>query len=314
MPSDLRRSSRLQEKRQKTTDPPDLRRSARLREKSQKTPRPPHIRRSLRLENPGQSLSQIKKRKKVFPLMRLPPELRIMVYSKALELGFDEELLHLSRQIWKEARPLIWKSRFFVLGDTGMLIGHTQDPRCDTVLYPHFPDDILMLGLALHDSVVKKLALIQNLAVKIDFLKLRSTTGPYAPYHMLRQITARDRRRARIAGDPLPKATGPPVGLLEPFLSPQSELRRRNICEITLKNFINYDQPSVNMVLEVLTRLHFRNIFVTFRSPRVPKPGKRRGDIRRRFNACKKTLEARLGPAIWHNGGGIGYLSFHPRG
>ena len=312
---DSRRSTRLQEKRQKTPDPPDPRRSARLREKSQKTPHAPHIRRSLRLENPGQSFEQIMERKEVFPLMRLPPELRNMVYSKALELGFDEDLLRLSKQIREEARPLILKSRFFELGNVGgMLVNHAQDPRRDTVLYPHFPAEIYRLDLALHDRVVKKLALIQNLAVRIDFLKLRSTTGPHRPYHMLRQITARDRRRARIAGDRLPTFLGPPVGLLEPFLSPQSGSRRRNICEITLKNFINYDQSSVNMVLEVLTRLHFRNIFVTFRSPRVPKPGERRGDIRRRFNACKKTLEARLGPAIWHNGGGIGYLAFHLSG
>ena len=310
MPSDLRRSARLR------GDPPNLRRSARLREKSQKTPHPPHIRRSLRLANPGQSLSQIKKRKEVFPLMRLPPELRIMVYSKAIELGFDKAILRLSKQIREEARPLILRSRFFELGNYGgMMICHAQDPRRDTVLYPRFPDEIRWLDLASHDRVVNKLALMQNLAVRIDFPKLRSTTGPHnTPYHMLRQITARDRRTARIAGDRLPTFSGPPIGLLEPFLSPQSGPRRRNICEITLKNFINYDQPSVNMVLEVLTRLHFNNIFVTFRSPRVPKPGERRGDIRRRFYACQKTLEARLGPGIWHNGGGIGYLSFHPRG
>ena len=288
------------------------RRSARLQEKRSKTPLPPHIRRSSRLAFPDLSFEQQIERKEVFPLMKLPPELRNMVYSWALELGF-EDLLVLSKQIREEARPYIWKSRFFVLGQEGeILINDTQDLHRETVLYPHFPDKIRRLGLSLHDRVVDKLALIQNLAVKIDFLKLRSTTGPHKRHHMLNHSTARDRRSANISGDRLP-TLGRPVGLLEPFLRPQSGSRRRNTCEITLKNYIAYDQSSVNLVLEVLIRLNFKNIFVTFRSPRVPKPGERRGDIRRRFHACKKTLEAGLGPGIWHKGE-IGYLAFHPSG
>lgn len=287
----------------------DSRRSARLREIVQKTPHPPHIRRSSRLEFPGVPYERQIERKTVFPLMSLPRELRDMVYSKALELGF-EDLLGVSKQVREEARPYLWKSRFFVLGKGGMLIDYHEDPQRETVLYPRFPDDIRSLGLAWHDHVVNKLALIQNLAVEIDFNKLRSTSGLDGLRPMLRQSSSRDRRGAIVSGVRLPKL-GPPVGLLEPFLSPQGGSNRRNTCEITLMNFINYYQPSINTVLEVLTRLRFKNIFVAFESPKVPKPGEHRGDIRRRFNACKKTLEAGLGPAIWHDSEG-GYLAFHP--
>ena len=289
----------------------DSRRSARLQELRQKTPHPPHVRRSPRLEFPGVSYERQIERKTVFPLMSLPRELRNMIYSKALELGF-EDLLGVSKQVREEARPYLWKSRFFVLGKEGVLIDHTQDPQREAFLYPRFPYDIRRLDLALHDRVVNKLALIQNLALEIDFLKFRSARDPDGP-PMLRQSSALDRHLAAISGVRLP-TLGPPVGLLEPFLSPQSGSNRRNTCEITLKNFICYDQASVNMVLEVLIRLNkFKNIFVAFESPEVPKPGQHGGDIRRRFNACKKTLEAGLGRAIWHDEEG-GYLAFHPSG
>ena len=230
-----------------------------------------------------------------------------MIYSKALELGF-EDLLGASKQVREEARPYLWKSRFFVLGKEGVLIDYSQDPRRETVLYPRFSDEIRSVDLALHDRVVSKLDLIQNLAVEIDFVKLRSTRGPFP---MLHQSNAQQRRRAAISGVRLP-TIGPLVGLLEPFLSPQSGSKRRNTCDITLKNYIHYDHPSVDFVLEILVRLdRFKNIFVTFESRKVPKRGEHRGDVRRRFNAYKKTLEAGLGPAIWHHGEG-GYLAFHP--
>ena len=252
-------------------------------------------------------------RKTSFPLMGLPRELRDMVYSKALELGF-EDLLQVSKQVREEARPYLWKSRFFVLGKEGIMIDDTQDPRRATVLYPHFPDDIHYLDLALHDRVVDKLALIQNLAIEIDFHKLRHTSVRDGSIPMLRRNTAQDRRRANISGVRLPTWGGPPVGLLQPFLSPEWVSNRRNTCEITLKNFVHYDQALVTLVLKVLIRLDkFKNIFVTFKSPKVPKPGEHRCDIRRRFNACKETLVAGLGPAIWHDSEG-GYLAFHPGG
>lgn len=295
----------------------ELRRSARIQEKRSKTPRDPHVRRSARLEFPHLSFEQQVERREVFHLMRLPRELRDMVYSWAFELGF-EVVLRLCKQVNEEARPYLWKSRFFVLGEGGMLINQNQDPRRETVLYPHFPDKFLRLDLALHDRVVDKLALIQNLAIKIDFRKLRSTSGPHRPFHVLRQSTMRDRRRANIAGDRLP-VLGPPIGLLEPFLSPQSDSRKRNTCEITFKNYTFCEGAFLHKVLLVLVRLNFKNIFVTFRSPRFPVPGERRGDIRhpgsvrRRLYACQKTLEAGLGPAIWHKGE-FPYLAFHPSG
>ena len=287
----------------------DSRRSARLQELRQKTPHPPHVRRSPRLEFPGVSYERQIERKTVFPLMSLPRELRDMIYSKALELGY-EDLLRVSKQVREEARPYLWKSRFFVLGKGGMLIDHTQDPQREAFLYPRFPYNIRRLDLALHDRVVNKLALIQNLAVEIDFGKFRCAKERDGP-PMLRQSSAQDRRRSAISGVRLP-TLAPPVGLLEPFLSPQSGSNRRNTCDITLKNYFYYDQASINMVLEVLIRLNnFKTIFVTFDSPKVPKPGEHRGDIRRRFFACKKTLEAGLGRAIWHDEKG-GYLTFHP--
>ncbi len=243
--------------------------------------------------------------------MSLPFELRGMIYSEALALGVIA-LLCVSKQVKEEATPYLWKSGFLVLGKDGMVIEYPSNPFREALLLPHILDDRRTFNLVLYDRVASKLALIQNLATEIDFLKLRSTRELYPG---LRHRRAQHMRRARISGDRLP-TFDPFVGFLGPFLTPQSGSSKRNTCEITLKNFLRYDHASVDLdlVLEVLVRLNnFKNIFVTFESPKVRKPGKNRGSIGRRFNACKEMLQAALGTAIWHAGEG-GYLAFHPSG
>lgn len=245
--------------------------------------------------------------------MRLPRELRNLVYSMAVALSFDrfKRLLCASKQVNEEARPYLWKSKFLVLGRGGMVMRDSPDPQPMKLLYPVFPDDIRKVKLALHDRVVNRLALIQNLAVKLDFAQLQL----WNRRPMLGQPSAQQVRRANVAGYRLPKPLDRPVGLLEPFLSPQSGSNRRNSCEITLKNFIHYDETLVSQAVEVLARLdNFTKIFVTFESPQLRKPGQYEGDMHRRFNAVKEPLEAAFGPAVWHEGTGGegGYLAFHP--
>ena len=238
-----------------------------------------------------------------FPLMSLPRELRDLVYSKAVALGFKrfKRLLSASKQVNEEARPHLWKSKFLVLGRGGMVMSDSPGPQPETLLYPDFPDDIRKVNLALHDRVVNNLAMIQNLAVILDFAKLR--LGYRRP--MLGWPTAQQKRSANIAGDPLPISLDRPVGLLEPFLTPQSGSNRRNTCEITLKNFIYYDETRVSQAIKVLARLdNFSRIFVTFESPQLRKPGRYEGDMLHRFNVIKEPLEAAFGPALWHEGTG----------
>lgn len=244
--------------------------------------------------------------------MSLPRELRDLVYSKAAALGFErfKRLLGASKQVNEEARP-IWKSEFLVLGRRGMVVGNSRDPQLQKMLYPVFPDDISKVKLALHDRVVNKLASIQNLAVKLDFARLILWRRP----PMLGQPTPRKVRHAYIGGYRLPRPLDRPVGLLEPFLTPRSGSDRRNTCEITLKNFIDYDETLVSQAVEVLARLvSFTRIFVIFESPQLHTPEQFEGDMHRRFNAVKQPLEAAFGPAVWREGTGKegGYLAFHP--
>ena len=289
--------------------------------KAPRTPRPSLPRRSARLQFPGISPPSPpplpirrctrRKREMPFPLMSLPRELRGLIYSKAVALGFNrfKRLLCTSKQVNEEARPYLWKSKFLVLGRGGWVLHDSPGPQPETLLYPDFPDDIRKVKLALHDRVVNNLAMVQNLAVKLDFAKLRLGYRP----PMLGQPTAQQRRRARIAGYPPPTQLDRPIGLLEPFLTPQSGSNRRNTCEITLKNFIYYDETRVSQVIKVLARLdNFTKIFVTFESPQLRRPGRYEGDMQRRFNVIKDPLEAAFGPALWREGTGGegGTLSF----
>lgn len=283
------------------------------RRKAPRPPRPPLLRRSARLQFPGVSppsppplptrRSTRRKREMPFPLMSLPRELRDLVYSKAVALGFKrfKRLLCASKQVNEEARPHLWKSKFFVLGREGMVMNDGPGPQPETLLYPDFPEDIRKVKLALHDRVLNNIAMIPNLAVELDFAKLRVGYRP----PMLGRHTAQQARRARIAGDKLPTPLDRPVGLLEPFLTPQSGSNRRNICEITLKNFIYYDEELVSRAIKVLARLdNFRMIFVTFESLQLRRPGLYEGDMRRRFKVIRDPLEAAFGPARWREGTG----------
>ena len=281
--------------------------------KAPRPSRPSLPRRSARLQFPGVSppsppplptrRSARRKREMPFPLMRLPRELRDLVYTKAVALGFNrfKRLLCASKQVNEEARPFLWKSKFLVLGRGGMVMHDGSGLQPETLLYPDFPDDIRKVKLALHDRVLNNIAMFQNLAVKLDFAKLR--LGHRRP--MLGRPTAQQVRRANIAGDPLPTPLDRPVGLLEPFLTPQSGSNMRNTCEITLKNFIYYDETLVSRAINVLARLdNFTKIFVTFESPQLRRPGLYEGDMRRRFNLIKDPLEAAFGPALWREGTG----------
>ena len=304
------------------------RRSAKLRKMDHRTaPYPPSSRRSARLEFPGVSPPSPPplpvrrcKRKTPFPLMSLPRELRDLVYSEALALDC-KALLRVSKQLREEARPYLWKSCFLKLGkgDGGMLMLDSPGPQPKKLLYPSLPDDIRNVKLAYHDRVLNKLALIQNLAIKIDFDRLYEASqypppmlGQAPPTHFRTMQTSRLRpgRPGRHGPSPLDR----PVGLLEPSLTPQSSSDRRNTCEITLKRFID-EKTLLRQAVGVLARLDkFRNIFVTFESPELCEPEQLKGRRRRRFNAVKEPLEAAFGPAIWHEGNisQAGYLAFHP--
>ena len=290
-----------------------------------KPSRPPLFRRSARLQFPGVSpptppplptrRSTPRKPKPPFPLLDLPRELRDLVFSKAAEFSWDmfKRLLCASQQIDEEARPLWIKTKVLVLGRTGMVMAHSKDSHSTKMLYPSFPSDINKVEVALHDLVLDKLDLIQNLAVKLDFDLL----GPWRRPPMLGQYAPRELRVAHVCGDYLHKPLDPPVGLLEPFLSPESGSDRRNTCEITLKNFTNKDQTLLSEAVEVLARLdNFTRIFVTFELPQLRKPEEFRGGLHRRFNAIKQQFEAAFGPAVWHEGTEKegGYLAFRPVG
>ena len=200
-----------------------------------------------------------------------------------------------------------------------MLMLDSPGPQPKELLYPSLPNDISDVKLAYHDRVLNKLALIQNLAIKIDFDRLYEASqypppmlGQAPPTHFRTMQTSRLRpgRPGRHGPSPLDR----PVGLLEPFLTPHSSSDRRNTCEITLTCFID-KKPLLRKAVGVLARLDkFRNIFVTFEEPALWYPEQLQGRVRRRFNDVKEPLEAAFGPAIWHEGTirERGYLAFHP--
>ena len=105
--------------------------------------------------------------------MSLPRELRDMVYSEALALDC-KALLRVSKQVREEARPYLWESSFLKLGFGygKMLMLDSPGPQPEELLYPSLPNDISDVNLAYNDRVLNKLALIQNLAIKIDFDRL----------------------------------------------------------------------------------------------------------------------------------------------
>ena len=303
------------------------RRSAKPQKIDHRTaPYPPPSRRSARLEFPGVSPPSPPplpvrrcKRKTPFPLMNLPRELRDLVYSEALALDY-KALLRVSKQVREEARPYLWESSFLKLGrDREMLILDSPGPQPKKLLYPSLPAAIRNVELAYHDRVLYKLALIQNLAIKIDFDNLYDKSsypppmlGQAPPRHFRTMQTSRLRRPR--PGDHRGSPLDRPIGLLEPFLSPQSSSDRRNTCEITLEHF-THEKTLLSQAVGVLARLDkFRNIFVTFESPELCEPEQLGGRRRRRFNAVKEPLEAAFGPAIWHEGNirQAGYLAFHP--
>ena len=300
----------------------------RRRRKARKALRPPKpslLRRSARLQFPGVSppsppplptrRSTGRKPKPPFPLMNLPRELRDLVYSKAAESSWElfKRLLCACQQINEEARPLWMKTTVLVLGRRGMVMANSKDSQSRKMLYPSFPSDINKVEVALHDLVLDKLNSIQNLAVKLDFDQL----GPWRRPPMLGQYAPRQVRVASVCGHYLHRPLDRPVGLLEPFLSPQSGSDRRNTCEITLKNFTDKNATLLSEAVEVLARLdNFTRIFVTFESPQLRKPEEFRGGLQRRFNAVKQQFEAAFGPAVWHEGTDKegGYLAFRPVG
>ena len=249
--------------------------------------------------------------------MSLPRELRDQVYSEALALDC-KALLRVSKQVREEAYPYLWTSSFLQLGKEypGMVMVDIPGPQPKKLLHPYLPDDIRNVGLAYHDRVLNKLALIQNIAIEIDFDDL-SDVGIDSP-PMLGQAIPQQLRTGRgLPARLRPPQRSPldrPVGLLEPFLTPQSSSDRRNTCEITLKRFTD-EKKRLSQVVGVLARLDkFRNIFVTFKWPELYKPEQLKGRMRRRFDAVKEPLEAAFGPAIWHEGNRseAGHLAFHP--
>ena len=224
--------------------------------------------------------------------MSLAGEMRNQIYVRSFASG-TVKVLVLSKTIYAEAKPLLYKAGVLKLGKDGMYFGRSlKDWPAYIEGIPSAPSKI-------------KFQLIQNVTIDIDCHLLYGTFledtklfwGSWAPRDH-GQLTER--------------------GIMAPFMTLHS-VAPRDTCEIVLRNFDKTKRGKFLMspVLYPLRYFDsFKNVVLIITADIT-----REAWLDRARDFCKEELQGDLGEAAWHPmaetfdevNHSDGYLLFHPR-
>ena len=231
-----------------------------------------------------------------FRFMSLAGELRNQIYARSLASGTTAILL-VSKSIYVEAKPILYKVGILKLGKDGMYFGSKLDDW-DWKIYPR--------GIPPVPSE-KELALIQNVTIDIDRTLL---------YRTFLNDT-------KLFWDSwAPREPSPSIirerGIMAPFMNTAS-VAPRDTCQIVLRNFDKTKRGKFLMspVLHALRYFdNFQNVILIITADQT-----REGWLDRAREFCMEELQGNLGRAAWHSevetfddvNHSDGYLMFHPR-
>ena len=230
--------------------------------------------------------------------MSLAGELRNKVYIEALASGTISILL-LSKEIYAEAKPLIYKVGVLKLGRDQLYFGETSE---DT------PTRIEGLSPVPSEE---DLPLIQNVNIDIE-------------RGLLYRTYLKDYRLFWNCWAPGEKPSLVDVhvrGIMAPFMN-TAGVAPRGTCEVILRNFDNiprgkYLMSPVLYALKYFDNFHKVNLIITANQGRDDWVGW----LDRARRLCMEELNGSLGQATWHaevetfddNSHSNGYLVFYPR-
>ncbi len=239
-----------------------------------------------------------KQPRNTFFFMSLAGELRNQIYAETLASGSIIILL-LSKEIYVEAKPLLYKIGVLKLGKDGMYFGRKLQ------------DWTTQIGEISPVPSENELPLIQNITIDIDRSLLYSTYlndtrlfwNSWAP-HGRRQPAQPAHVRER--------------GIMAPFMNTAS-VTTRDTCQVILRNFDKTKRGKFLMspVLHALRYFdNFKNVILIVTADHT-----REAWLDRARRYCKEELQGQLGVAAWHPGfetfdkvnHSDGYLEFHPR-
>ena len=230
-----------------------------------------------------------------FPFMSLAGELRNQIYAQSLASGTVTILL-VSKSIYAEAKPILYKVGVLRLGKDGMYFGRK---------YKDWPTHAGGISPIPSES---ELPLIQNVTIDIDRSLLYRTClndtklfwDCWAP-----------------RGNPQP-AHIREKGIMAPFMN-IAGVTPRDTCQIILRNFDKAKRGKFLMspVLHAMRYFdNFRTVILIITAYQAPEEWLDRARIH-----CEEELQGKLGRGIWHPefetfdnvNHSNGYLIFHPR-
>lgn len=230
-----------------------------------------------------------------FPFMSLAGELRNQIYARSIASGAITILL-VSKTIYVEAKPVLYKVGILKLGKDGMYFGR------NLMDWPFHPPGISPIPSE------SELPMIQNVTIDID----RS---------LLYRTYLNDTRLFWDSWAPRGKAQSSHIrerGIMAPFMNTAS-VAPRNTCQIVLRNFDKTKRGKFLMspVLHAMRYFdNFKTVILIITADQT-----REGWLDRAREYCKEELQGNLGVAIWHSEAETfddvnhsdGYLVFHPR-
>lgn len=228
--------------------------------------------------------------------MSLAGELRNKIYAASLASGTTVMLL-ISKKIYAEAKPILYKAGVLKLGKDGMYFGKILKD------WPAYTEGISPVPSE------SELPLIRNVTIDIDRYLLWRTYLSDIPLFC-------DSWTPR--GKPQP-ANLPERGIMAPFMNTASAAPRGGTCEIILRNFDKTDNGHflIGPVLHALRYFNnFKHIILIITADYNQEEWL---DLARNF--CKQELQEDLGTATWHPEvetfdnihHSNGYLMFSPR-
>ena len=229
-----------------------------------------------------------------FDLMSLAGELRNKIYAEALASGTISILL-LSKEIYAEAKPIIYKVGVLKLGRDQVSFGENS---FNARLSPAFSEE--------------KLSLIQNINIDIEqgLLYRSDLNDANLSWYSWAAVITPSMVNARLRG------------IMGPFMNPAS-VGPRGTCEVILRDFDKLERGK-QQIIPVFAALkyfaNFNRVILTVTANRGRDNWVGWLDQARRV--CMEELHGSLGPATWHPENETfddanhsdGYLVFHPRG
>ena len=230
-----------------------------------------------------------------FRFMSLAGELRNQIYARSLASGTTAILL-ISKSIYVEAKPILYKVGILKLGKDGMYFGRKVKD------WPTHSEEISPVPSE------KELPLIQNVTIDIDRSLLYRT---FLNDTMLFWVSWAPH------GEPPPSHIRE-RGIMAPFMNTAS-VAPRDTCQIVLRNFDKTKRGKflMNPVLHALRYFdNFQNVILIITADQT-----REGWLDRARKYCVEELQGNLGRAAWHPevetfddvNHSDGYLMFHPR-